>query len=95
MHKTSLEPPESQGLEAPRPSDRGEGMLDFFAVFTTGGIILWASTSPLPPSYRSIIDQIMQAVIIDGTIMETFMVLETFRLHWLCDYELGLVYLVV
>lgn len=69
-------------------------MLDFFAVISTGGVILWMNLPFLTPEYRAAVDHVMQAVVIDGTFVGTFLVRDTLCLHWLRDHELGLLYLV-
>lgn len=75
-------------------------MLDLFAVFTTGGIILWsyspAAIGVTPANnYCKVISHIMHSVVIDGTALGTSMVLDTLCLHWSIHQDLGLVFLVV
>lgn len=70
-------------------------MLDFFAVISTGGVILWMNLPLLTAEYRAAVDHVMQAVVIDGTFVGTFLVRDTLCLHWLRDHELGLLYLVL
>lgn len=74
-------------------------MLNLFAVFTTGGIILWSYSPAVVGAgggceYREVMTRIMQSVIIEGTATGNSMVLDNLCLHWALHRDLGLVFFV-
>jgi len=69
-------------------------MLDLFAIFTAGGIILWVHTTPFSKNdYRSIINAYIRASSL--MVIEEKMVLGSLELRWTQHRDLGLHFLVL
>jgi len=68
-------------------------MLDLFAVFTTGGIVLWVH-SPIPGfKYQEVISSVMQAIITEATFLASSMIFGALELRWIIQRDLGLIFL--
>lgn len=70
-----------------------EYMLDLFAIFTTGGIVLWIY-SPIPSfKCQELLSSVMQAIITEATFLANSMILGALELHWVIQRDLGLIFL--